>query len=65
MKLVKSDWRSCLSSQILTCLIRIILQGPSIENFDPEAAITLWNTSALRARSPFQAPYRTDSSSSV
>jgi len=30
---IKSDWRSCLSVEVLDCLMRIRIEGPSVAEF--------------------------------
>ena len=57
MKKAKTDWRSSLATDTLTCIMRINLQSPSENEFDPDPAISLWNTAAKRGRRPFQPPY--------
>ncbi|KAI0222661.1 hypothetical protein LSAT2_026077 [Lamellibrachia satsuma] len=52
MKLVKTDWRSKLGNDILTDLLHISFHTASIADFDPTAAIHLWNSSGTRARRP-------------
>ena len=51
MKRVKNDWRSCLETDILNMLQRII-NGCSFDVFDPQRAIQHWWTSGQRARRP-------------
>ena len=50
MKLIKSDWRNRLNNTKLNDLMRIILQCPEIGEFDPEPAVDLWYTTAMRRR---------------
>lgn len=38
---IKSDWRSCLSVDILDCLIRITAEGPPVSDFDPLPALKI------------------------
>ncbi|KAK2179503.1 hypothetical protein NP493_484g01000 [Ridgeia piscesae] len=49
-KLVKSDWRTNLGNDVLTDLLHVLLHTPSIGEFDPTAAIHLWNASGPRTR---------------
>lgn len=57
MKRVKTDWRNQLTSTALTSTLRILMEGPSIKEFDPLPAIIFWNSVAKRVRRPFQPPY--------
>ena len=42
---IKSDWRSCLTVDILDCLMRVATEGPSVPDFDPHPALkSWWNT---------------------
>ena len=50
MKVVKSDWRSRLTNLALTSLMRIILDGPTIEEFHPETSINLWLNASVGRR---------------
>ncbi len=52
MKLVKSDWRSRLTSRSLCDLLTVQLSSPSIENYDPTPAIQLWHQASIRPRRP-------------
>ena len=49
---IKSDWRSCLSVDILDCLIRVTAEGPPVSDFDPLPALKIWWNSGPRARRP-------------
>ena len=49
---IKSDWRSCLSVDILDCLIRVTAEGPPVSDFDPLPALKTWWNSGPRARRP-------------
>ena len=33
MKIIKTDWRSCLGAKNLTLLIRIKVEGPNLDQF--------------------------------
>lgn len=57
MKRVKTDWRNQLTSTALTSTLRILMEGPSIKEFDPLPAIIFWNSVVKRVRRPFQPPY--------
>ena len=48
MKLVKTDWRNCLTYDALTDLIRINLHCADIKEFNPDQAIHLWNKASTR-----------------
>ena len=52
LKQIKSDWRSRLTCESLTDLMRIQLYSPAIDQFDPTDAINLWIRSGLRSRRP-------------
>ena len=49
---IKSDWRSCLSVDMLDCLMRVSTEGPSVSDFDPHPALKGWWNSGPRARCP-------------
>ena len=57
MKLVKSDWRSCLRPSILSDLLFIMLHAYDIPSYDPTDAINLWNLTGQRTRRSSQRPY--------
>jgi hypothetical protein len=42
MKLVKTDWRSCLNDKHLSDLLLVLLEAPDIDQFDPTPAMHLW-----------------------
>lgn len=48
MNHVKTDSRAALSENTLNNLIRIRMEGPSFEQYDPTAAIDLWATTITR-----------------
>jgi hypothetical protein len=48
MKLVKSDWHSCLRPSILSDLLFIIFHTYDIPSYDPTDAINLWNLTGQR-----------------
>ena len=50
MKLVKTDWRNCLTDDALTDLIQINLHFADIKEFNPDQAIDLWNKASIRGR---------------
>lgn len=59
MKRVKRDSRASLNESTLNSLIRISSEGPALDEFDPNPAIELWATSAIRrsnqkARKPYK-----------
>ena len=39
MRRIKSDWRNKLQEKTLECLMRISIEGPTIEEFDSSAAV--------------------------
>ena len=43
MKIIKNDYRTCLRSTVLTNIMRIQLDSPSLSAFDPPEAIHLWH----------------------
>ncbi|KAG9334817.1 hypothetical protein JZ751_006447, partial [Albula glossodonta] len=49
IKLVSSDWRSCLTLRSLCDLLTVQLSITSIEDFDPTPAIQLWHQRPLTA----------------
>ena len=50
MKLVKTDWRNCLTDDAFTDLIQINLHCADIKEFNPDQAIHLWNKASIRGR---------------
>ena len=52
MKHVKTDSRASLGENTLTNLVRINMEGPSLEEYDPAAAMQLWASG--RSRRPQQ-----------
>ena len=50
MRRIKNDWRSSLGESTLDHLMRISIDGPALEQFDPRPAVNLF----------FCAPRRTD-----
>ena len=50
MKIVKTDWRNCLTDDALTDLVRINLHCADIKEFIPDQAIHLWNKASVRGR---------------
>ena len=50
MEKIKSDWRSCLSVDILDCLMWVATEGPSVSDFDPHPALKSWWNSGPRTR---------------
>ena len=57
MQRVKNDWRSRLNPDTLSQLLMIRLNGPVIEQFNPEAAVMRWWTAGPRRRRPSTTPY--------
>jgi hypothetical protein len=57
MKLVKSDWRSCLRPSILSDLLFIMLHAYDIPSYDPTDVINLWNLTGQRTRRSSQRSY--------
>ncbi|KAG1669217.1 Branched-chain-amino-acid aminotransferase, mitochondrial [Nymphon striatum] len=52
MKIIKSDWRSSLTPKTLDSLMRIVIDGPDIDTFDPSRSVKLFLTSGQRQRRP-------------
>ncbi|KAG1676292.1 Zinc finger protein 862 [Nymphon striatum] len=52
MKIIKSDWRSSLTPKTLDSLMRIVIDGPDIDTFDPSRSVQLFLTSGQRQRRP-------------
>ena len=52
MKRVKNDWRSSLSSTSLNSILRIVIDGPSVNDFCPNSALETWWESSQRSRRP-------------
>ncbi|XP_071752885.2 zinc finger protein 862-like [Centroberyx gerrardi] len=52
MKRIKSDWRSCLSNEMLSFLLHISVHGPPAQQFNAEKAVTKWWSSGCRTRRP-------------
>ena len=48
MKLVKSNYRNALKESVLSDSLMIKLEGESIEQFNPDAAINYWFDAAMR-----------------
>ena len=42
MKLIKSDKQTWMKEETLSTSLMIKLEGPSIKDFEPDAAIDLW-----------------------
>ena len=49
---IKSSKRSSLAVSTTEDLMRITLEGPSLEDYDPSPAVDRWMNSAKRARRP-------------
>ena len=49
---IKSFKRSSLAVSTTEGLMRITLEGPSLEDYDPSPAVDRWMNSAKRARRP-------------
>ena len=52
MKRTKTDWRSSLDTDTLDAVLRIIIDGPELEKFVPNAAVHLFWTKCTRSRRP-------------
>ena len=53
MKRIKTDARNFLSKDRFSSLLRVCIEGPSLQDFDPKPSMTLWND-AVVARRPNQ-----------
>ncbi|KAL9976913.1 hypothetical protein ACROYT_G014255 [Oculina patagonica] len=49
---IKSDWKSCLSVEVLDCLMRIRIEGTSVAEFNPQPGVQFWWDSGTRMRRP-------------
>ena len=58
MNRVKTDTRNSLSQSRLSGLLRICMEGPSLKEFDPVAAMKLWNEKARRPDQPKRKAYK-------
>ena len=54
MKRVKTDSRASLGENTLTSIVRINMEGPSLQDYDPTPAMQLWASSTGTARRPQQ-----------
>ena len=52
MKKIKNDWRSRLTNESLTNLMRVKIESPSVADYDPAPALQLWQCGGVRARRP-------------
>jgi len=52
MKSIKSDWRSCLTNEMLNSLLQISVLGPPAQHYDSVKAVTKWWSNGFRARRP-------------
>ena len=50
VKTIKTEWRTRLSRQSLNDQLAILLSDTTIETFNPEPAVDLWNRSYSRKR---------------
>ena len=50
MKRIKSDWRTCLSAEMIDRLMAISICGPSVADYDPYVAVNRWLQAAKRTR---------------
>lgn len=53
MKMVKTDWRCRLRTEVLNDLMHIKFNTQDVAQFNPLPSIHLWNSSAVRQRRPF------------
>lgn len=49
---VKNDWLNRLSCDRLSATLQICEEGPDIENFNPDVAISEWYDAKVRRLSP-------------
>ena len=52
MNIIKSDYRTQLQSVSLNNLMYLSIDGPSVQEFDPQPAIDYWASKSLRVRRP-------------
>lgn len=57
MKQIKSDWQNRLKPETLSQLMMIKLNGPDLEKFDAQPAISLWWNEGPGSRRPGSKPY--------
>ena len=57
MKLIKTDWRSCLRPEVLSDLLFVLFHSAEIEHFDPIPAVNVWTNAGTRSRRPEIVPY--------
>ena len=57
MKRVKTDWRNRLQPHTLSQLTMIKLNGPNLDSFDAQPAISQWWKAGPRCRRPSSQPY--------
>ena len=62
MKLIKTDSRNRLGTDLLTDVMRIKLLAPSIADYNPKEAIHAWNSAGPRSRRP---DYQASTSTSI
>ena len=52
MKRVKNDWRSSLLPSTLCDLMLITIEGPALDQYDPEEAVNIFFASSEQPRRP-------------
>lgn len=52
MRRVKSDWRNSLSESTLNHLLRIDIDGPDFDDFDPSASVNMFFSDKVRRSGP-------------
>ena len=52
LKRIKNDWRSCLCNAALESLLRIVIDGPEVSDFDAMDTLGKWWNSSERSRRP-------------
>ncbi|XP_014666762.1 PREDICTED: zinc finger protein 862-like [Priapulus caudatus] len=52
VKRIKSDWRASLTTETMTRLLGVSMEGPTLDAYDAGKAMDLWWTRAQRSRRP-------------
>lgn len=52
VKRIKSDWRASLTTDTMTDLLAVSIEGPTLEAYNAERAVHLWWTRGQRSRRP-------------
>lgn len=52
LNMIKTDWRNRLNNSTVNDVMRVLLLSPSIDLFEPTAAVNLWFEDGLRKKRP-------------